>query len=289
MLENLARRFPSHVIRWYCGTLLTKPYAFADFLVGVRGGDPFQPKIATDSIVTPRFKILTDPGDRLKGVSSSLRLYGTYDPELTWVVEQLIDSDSTVIDIGANIGWYTLLAASLSRAVIAFEPEPRNFGLLSKSVGLNLFQNVTLRQEVVSDHDGELNLYLSDTNRGGHSIVWKAPTSVKVNSTTLDRLVDDLSLKKIDLLKIDAESAEPAILRGFRKSLEAGFARFIVLEYSPTAWGNDRELLRRVFDLYSVYQFWRPIPLLVRRSSIDELPKSKQVMLVMERKGAQAA
>ena len=284
MMENLARRFPAYVVRWYLGTLIRKPFAVVDFLVGIQGTNSTRRTTASDSIETRRFKIFTDSSDARKGVSSSLQLYGTYDPELTWIVEQLINSESTVIDVGANIGWYTMLAASMARTVVALEPEPENFGLLSRSVVLNDFHNVVLRQQAVSDQDGEVALYLSGTNKGGHSIVWKESNSIRVASVTLDSLIKELGLQTIDFLKIDAESAEPRILRGFRRSLEAGFAKFIILEYSPVVWGEDEELLRRVFDLYSVYEFRRPIPLLSRRESVDELPKSSQVMLVMERR-----
>ena len=285
MMDSLSRRFPAHVVRWYAGTLIAKPYAIPDFLVGVRGQNPFCPVGGSNPVETGRFKILTDPEDVRKGVSSSLQLYGTYDPELSWVVEQLVDSESTVIDVGANIGWYTLLAAVVARRVVALEPEPRNFTLLSRSVALNGLHNVELRQEVVSDREGEVDLYLSDTNKGGHSIVWKGPSSVKVHSTTLEQIVGELGILSIDLLKIDAESAEPRILRGFTKGLESGLAKYIILEFSPMVWGKDRDLLKRVFELYRVYEFRRPIPLLTRRKSIDELPKLKQVMLVMEHRG----
>lgn len=283
-MGKLSGQFPTHALAWYLKTLIFKPYALADFAFGVQGTNLINLVGRSDSVRTEHFTICLDPADVSKGVSSSLGLYGTYEPEITWIVERLINGESTVIDVGANIGWYTLTAAAIARKVVSIEPEPVNFSLLSKSVSLNNFHNVVLRQEAISDRSGRIDLGLSDVNKGGHSIVYVGHRRIRVISTKLDDLVTDLGIDRVDLLKIDAESAEPQILSGFRNSLNAGLARNIVLEYSPAAWTDHRDLLRRLFDAYRVYEFRRPIPLLTQCNSTDRLPKSRQTMLVLELK-----
>ena len=69
-------------------------------------------------------------------------LDGVYEPNTTAVFSSLIDKGTTVVDVGANLGYYTLLAAKVAKKVHAFEPEPDNFEMLSKSVERNAFRNV---------------------------------------------------------------------------------------------------------------------------------------------------
>ncbi|MCI4369011.1 MAG: FkbM family methyltransferase, partial [Thermoplasmata archaeon] len=81
---------------------------------------------------------------------------GTHEPVTTSLFESLLTPSSTVVDIGANIGWFTLVAARRAARVYAYEPEPENFRLLSQSVAENQFQNVVLERAAISDHVGQI-------------------------------------------------------------------------------------------------------------------------------------
>ena len=163
------------------------------------------------------FDISLDPEDL--GISPSIGVLGWYELRTTELFLQLLQKGFTVIDVGANVGFFTLLAAKLVEkegTVLAFEPEPTSFSLLSGSVLRNNFSNVKLSQKCVSDIDGRRTLYLSSTrHRGMHSIIRDSGgTSVTVPSTRLDTEVSRLGIDHVDLLKIDVEGAELEVLKG---------------------------------------------------------------------------
>jgi FkbM family methyltransferase len=116
-----------------------------------------------------------------------------------------------VLDIGANIGYFTLLFARIvgpTGSVYAFEPEPRNFELLSKNVEINSYQNVTLVPKAVSNCRGSGELHLCDTNPGMHSLysLSKSTRSVDVDIIRLDDYFANYD-GKIRFVKIDIEGA----------------------------------------------------------------------------------
>src|SRR5207253_6545315 len=98
---------------------------------------------------------------------------GVWEPLETYLVERRVREGDVVLDIGANIGYYTLVFAELvgdSGRVFAFEPEPANFALLSENTGLNGRANVTLVNAAVADAGGRLPLYLAGENKGDHRL-----------------------------------------------------------------------------------------------------------------------
>lgn len=130
--------------------------------------------------------------------------------------------EKIIIDLGANVGLYTIYAAKRTRGkVIAVEPEPINFELLRKNVELNKLNNVILINQAVGDYNGTVKLYLA-SHAGGHSIFrsWvPEKNSIEVKMTTLDSLLERLNVSSVDMIKIDVENAEYLVLRGSQKSL----------------------------------------------------------------------
>lgn len=125
--------------------------------------------------------------------------------------------DAVVIDAGAHMGCFTLLAASMAPdgRVFSFEPEPANFELLSENVRLNGFGHVKIFSRAVGGSAGPRALHYSrnpDTT-GGHSLLGNGEPSITVDCTTLDRIVADHALERIDFLKLDCEGAELELLR----------------------------------------------------------------------------
>ena len=97
-----------------------------------------------------------------------------YERTATGIVQREINEGDVVLDIGANIGYYTLLAARLvgpTGQVIAFEPDQTNFALLRKNVEANGYRNVVLVNKAVSDHNGTAELFLNDANPGDHRTI----------------------------------------------------------------------------------------------------------------------
>jgi FkbM family methyltransferase len=129
-----------------------------------------------------------------------------------------IGPDDTVVDIGAQAGTFTVLAANAAKngRVIAFEPEPNNHALLMENVALNKLHNVAVSQKAVTNRAGKATLYVSSNNTGGHSFsvapTMVQKTAVTVRTTTFADIVRDHDIDRINFLKIDAEGAEYAIL-----------------------------------------------------------------------------
>jgi FkbM family methyltransferase len=158
-----------------------------------------------------------------------------------------------VIDIGAHIGTYSILAAEKVGdigKVISVEPEPRNYEQLKKNIELNKFKNVITKNMALSDHEGLEKLYLNIDNSGGHSLTFQKDKNSYINVTvkTLDNLIEELNLKKIDIIKIDAEGSEIPILKGAEKTLKNNPDMKIIVaaEHYPSQAEEVREFLNSV-------------------------------------------
>ena len=115
--------------------------------------------------------LYVDPRD--VGVSINLMTQAAYEPGLTDYLKQALRPGMVFVDGGANVGYFTLLAAKLvgeSGRVYAFEPEPRNFGLLERSVERNDAGNVVLTQAALADRAGVESLFLDRSNFVNHSV-----------------------------------------------------------------------------------------------------------------------
>lgn len=143
-----------------------------------------------------------------------------------------------VFDIGANIGWYSLLLASLmpdDADVFAFEPDPLNFELLEHNIELNGSSRIAAIPKALGAEEGIQRLYQHDSNNlGRHSLLQlQDGKSVEVPTTTLDRFWDERKLgeRVPRFIKIDIEGYESVALSGAMKVLERCPA--LLCEFSP--------------------------------------------------------
>lgn len=149
-------------------------------------------------------------------------MYG-YEPETVPLFFRLARSSRVTIDIGAYVGFFTLLAAHANpdAEVYAFEPMPEVFDRLRKNISLNRLPKVQSIASAVSDSDGTAEFFHQSTGMPTSSSLSlefmrsaNGLTSTTVPITTLDHFVEEKMLDRIDLLKIDTESTEPDVLRG---------------------------------------------------------------------------
>lgn len=144
-----------------------------------------------------------------------------------------------VVDVGAHIGLFTLSAAKRLQGrgkLYAFEPTPRSFTLLKDNVQVNGFLEsgvVVLRQAAISDRSGVASLGVYPENSGHNTLfpVGDCPSSVHVQTLTLDEAL--AGEDHVDVVKIDAEGAEPLVLRGMTEILHRSPNIRILMEFAP--------------------------------------------------------
>jgi FkbM family methyltransferase len=209
------------------------------------------------------------------GVSPSIAIDGWYEPEQTELLRKILKKNMVFIDVGANIGWYTLLATSIigpGGTAIAFEPEPVSLSLLKKSIKRNEFKNINLFNQCVSSDNDKKTLWIATGNCGGHSIMRPSvgSSSISVPSITLDFALENLKIKNVDILKIDAEGAEPEIIKGAHKCLKQRMIQNIFLEYSSSTWQHDKDLFLEFVEPFEVYKYIRS-PLLIKKTLKESL------------------
>jgi FkbM family methyltransferase len=177
-------------------------------------------------------KMFLDSSDTLQ-----LSRFGEYETFQTAIIHKLVKKGTLVLDIGANIGYYTLLFARLvggEGRVIAFEPNLDNFAVLQRNVKLNGYSNVRPERKAVSDVNAELKLYISEINKGDHRIYDSGDgrRSTKVESVRLDDYLSNVS-QSISLIKMDVQGAEGAVLQGMEKLLARNRDVRIITELWP--------------------------------------------------------
>jgi FkbM family methyltransferase len=150
------------------------------------------------------------------------------------------------IDIGANIGAYSLFVAAKagpSARILAVEPQPEVFARLAYNIAQNPFGTVKAIACALADKPGELTLFLDSANRGESSVRIlrsSAGSTVKVPATTLLALVQSEGYERLDAIKLDVEGAEDLILEPFlRDAPEALWPGLIVIEDSRERWQSD--------------------------------------------------
>lgn len=196
------------------------------------------------TLVTAVFPNFTTPmyvHPESENISNMLRGRGWYSRGDLEIYNKLLAPGDTYIDIGANIGWYSIYAASIvgsGGAVLAFEPDAKNCELLRKNVVAGGFRQIHVYEKAVMGVGGEIkSLSKSPDNFGDHAFLdpsYSDPEDremVPVETVTIDSLESPL-FERLSLVKIDIQGAEPDALRGMQKTVNR-YRPILLLEYSP--------------------------------------------------------
>ncbi|MBW7909499.1 MAG: FkbM family methyltransferase [Kiritimatiellae bacterium] len=169
-----------------------------------------------------------------------------------------IGPDFTVVDIGAQIGVFTVNAGrkALRGRIISFEPHPDNFALLKQNIDANVLRRASPYNRAVADKAGTLTFFVSSFNTGGHSIMPSEGRdhSLKVEAIRLDDILRDEGVAEIDYMKIDCEGAEVQILRGLSDETLRRIRRIVMevhAEVDTTDAGLAGWLRQRGFSVES--------------------------------------
>ncbi len=173
---------------------------------------------------------------------------GEYEPATSFIFRALVGEGDVVVDVGANWGYFSILAATLCGAggtVFAFEPHPQNLALLLKNIAANQLRNVQAVQKAVSNQTGKAKLLLSQSGVR-HSLhflpeAWRAPAgapdSMTVDTVTLDDFFAGRALSP-KLIKMDIEGAEPLAVAGMRGLMERNQDLALITEFLPGHLGR---------------------------------------------------
>src|SRR3990172_4145951 len=182
-------------------------------------------------------KMIMIPND--PGISMELSIFKSHEPLNTKIISKILKKGMTCIDIGGNIGYYVLLERKLvgkDGKIIAIEPYHKNFQYLEKNIKLQNTENILAFNFACGDKEGKVPFYINKKSNGCQVIREdvKLPdlskgTLTEVPIKTLDSIVDELKLDRVDFVRMDAEGYELHILRGLKKTL-ANFKPIISLE-----------------------------------------------------------
>jgi len=216
-------------------------------------------QLKSDFVEIDGHKMFLDPLDSLR-----LSIKGVYEEFETEIVKKIIKKGDVVVDMGANIGYYTLIFAKLvgdGGKVFAFEPEPANFDLLEKNLEINGYKNVVLVRKAVSIKTGKTKLYLADDNKGSHTLVNANDNgaSIEIDSIRLDDYFKNYD-GKINFIKMDVEGSEVDAIRDLSSFLGKMDQIKIMTEFSPLMlkkFGTKPEAYIQLlnefdFDIYDI-------------------------------------
>lgn len=188
-------------------------------------------------------------------VSRRIREDGVWEPYETSLLLELLQPGDVFVDVGANIGYFSVLAASVvgsCGAVFAFEPDPDNFRLLRANAELNsLGDRITAVEAGLSDAQGAGNLFLSEDNLGDHQI-FNADESRASLPITLYHGARYLAerVQRIDLLKVDTQGSEFHVMAGLMPLLrELQNPPHIIIELTPHALRDAGSSGRALIEL----------------------------------------
>lgn len=184
-------------------------------------------------------KIKTDLSDH---VQRHIYFLGYYERRITDLVIQTLGSGDTFVDVGANVGYYTVIAGVLvgsGGGVHSFEPIPAIYEALQENVTLNGLDNVRLNRAALFEKEEELEIYLpGEANNGWGSMV-KRPSpyhpgpAVRCPALSLDNYLRQAGIDDIRLIKLDIEGAELFALRGMQGVLSSAKPPDLICEADP--------------------------------------------------------
>jgi FkbM family methyltransferase len=217
-----------------------------------------------------------------------LILYKSYEPELVDILKRLVEPQKDVVDVGANIGFYTIMLANLiddNRRVLAIEPTSKSLQRLRNNLLLNRMEKkVIVFDGGVSNVPGFLNMKIildkeeySTLGLMVHpSVSTKKFTTEQVQISTIDILVDKYSLTP-GLIKIDVEGMEPLVIRGMQNVLQK-HRPIVLMEWDEFMLKSNGFVPSEVINLLKKYEYKMLDPL-----APSFPPKGNMLCLPVER------
>jgi FkbM family methyltransferase len=169
-------------------------------------------------IPTPYGILLTPP------ISPRAQMLGIYETPASKILQKELKDARLFIDVGAHVGYYTLLASKMAKEIISIEPNPFNYKLLKFNLRINKINNVYALNIAASNYNGESGIFIpkskgkiaTDESRLDNNII-----RIKIKVVKLDDLLLKIG-KTPDVIKIDVEGSEIQVLEGLQETLRKG-------------------------------------------------------------------
>ena len=181
-----------------------------------------------------------------------------YESDVIKLIKKILKPGSIAIDVGANIGIHTLVMSNKigrNGKVLAVEPQPEILERLKSNISLNNIKNIQVLPIALSSKPGKVILYThSDKyNNKAQSSFYKnhaennLTRKIRVSVKTIDQIINDEKLKKVDFIKIDTEGNDFNVLKGAEKTI-CNHKPFIVFEYEKKCWNLSDSKLESAFQ-----------------------------------------
>lgn len=209
------------------------------------------------------FTLDLDPKAFTQGtmISDALVKKQPYCPEFSWFLVNNLKVGDFFIDVGAHIGYYSMLAASIvggKGKIIAFEPNTQNYQQLLEHISINSFNSIIIAENsAVSDKPGNV-VFIKSKNDGGHSIVM-GNAILEEHTTTKAVCLDDyfpiIVNHNAGIIKIDTEGAEYLVLKGAESFLSSARVKFLYCEHNYHGLKQQGLTMQDVIDFLKKYRY----------------------------------
>src|SRR3990167_3189332 len=205
-------------------------------------------------------RISGDSNKAMAEIIEDYRIYGQQDriwePETTKIVKEQVKPGDVCVDVGASIGYFTLLFArqvGKDGQVYAFEPTGNQFTYLTRNVSINGYTDIVKSYKLAAWDKIEHNLIRKGSEESGSKIQANAGFENELEGAVLD----DVLPERVDFIKIDVDGSEPRVLKGLIKTIERNKNLKMVIEYYPKCieeLGNDPKEMIDILDRYFTYE-----------------------------------
>ncbi len=169
---------------------------------------------------------------------------GIYEKEEQKLLSKIIKEKDVFFDVGANVGFYSLLASKLVGSdglVVSFEPDNNNFNFLERHVKINNITNIKSFKLAVSDFSGDSNFKIGNNSATGQLV--KESLGIKVKTVSLDEFCREKNIYP-NFLKIDVEGSEREVLIGAKLVISQKHPFLVVATHSDDLFAECKELIR---------------------------------------------
>lgn len=243
-----------------------------------RGRNPILFRLVNYIKETPNHLIATEYGfENIVNIKDQIGrdifFHGVYEPVTASIIQNILRPGDNFIDVGANIGFFTLLAAKCvapNGKVYAFEPSSKIRAMLIASLEHNSYKNVTVEDKACTEASGKFTLMEgSSAELGGTKVINKSLKDKElVNGISLDEFILSNKISTIKLLKMDIEGGEDSALAGMQRSLADGIFKNLIVEFHPHCglvggWPRTKEILAMITGFGYTYKQIRehsPLP-----------------------------